>query len=45
VARFLAVANGVIAGTALKRDGVTAASVDPERAAALVAAARQPTSS
>jgi uncharacterized protein len=45
VARFLAVANGVIAGTALKRDGVTAAAVDPERAAALVAAARQPTSS
>jgi predicted TIM-barrel enzyme len=39
------VANGIIAGTALKRDGVTTAAVDPERATALVAAARQPTSS
>ncbi len=44
VAQFLATAHGVIAGTALKRDGFTAGAVDPDRAAALVAAARQPTS-
>ncbi len=44
VARFLTAADGVIAGTALKRDGVTTDAVDPARAAALVAAARQPIS-
>ena len=44
VARFLTAADGVIAGTTLKRDGVTTDAVDPARAAALVAAARQPIS-
>ena len=41
VALFLTAAHGVIAGTALKHDGVTTGAVDPARAAALVAAARQ----
>lgn len=41
VAGFLEVADGVIAGTALKRDAVTAAPVDPARARAFVAAARR----
>jgi len=40
VAGVLRVADGVIAGTALKRDGVTAAPVDLARARAFVAAAR-----
>ena len=44
VARILSVADGVITGTSLKRDGITTNPVDPERAAELVAAARQPTS-
>lgn len=39
VAAVLGVADGVIAGTALKRDGVTAAPVDLDRARAFVAAA------
>jgi membrane complex biogenesis BtpA family protein len=40
VAAVLRVADGVIAGTALKRDGLVAAPVDPARARAFVAAAR-----
>ena len=40
VAEVLRLADGVIVGTALKRDGVTTAPVDPARARALVAAAR-----
>ncbi len=40
VAAVLRVADGVIAGTALKRDGMTAAPVDPGRARAFAAAAR-----
>ncbi|OFW53452.1 MAG: hypothetical protein A2V75_00670 [Actinobacteria bacterium RBG_16_70_17] len=40
VAAVLRVADGVIAGTSLKRDGVTAAPVDPGRARAFAAAAR-----
>lgn len=39
VAAFLSIATGVIAGTALKVDGVTTNPVDPERAKAFVAAA------
>jgi predicted TIM-barrel enzyme len=39
IARFLSVADGVIAGTAIKESGVTTAPIDPKRAAALVAAA------
>ena len=41
VARVLAVADGVIAGTALKRGGVTANPVDPARVAAFMRAARR----
>lgn len=41
VAEWLAVANGVIVGTAIKRDGLTTAPVDAARAAALVKAARR----
>ena len=40
VAEVLRLAAGVIVGTALKRDGVTTAPVDPARARALVLAAR-----
>jgi membrane complex biogenesis BtpA family protein len=40
VAEVLRLADGVIVGTALKRDGVTTAPVDPARARALVSAAR-----
>jgi hypothetical protein len=40
VARLLRAAEGVIVGTALKQGGRTTAPVDPERARALVAAAR-----
>ena len=40
VASILSVADGVIVGTALKRDGMVGNPVDPERARALVAAAR-----
>ncbi len=39
VVSLLEVANGVIVGTSVKRDGRTTAPVDPQRAAALVAAA------
>lgn len=39
-ADVLALADGVIVGTSVKRDGVTTAPVDPDRARALVAAAR-----
>ncbi len=39
IGALLALADGVIIGTALKVDGVTTAPVDPARAAALVAAA------
>ncbi|GAB5602345.1 BtpA/SgcQ family protein [Thermus sp. FJN-A] len=41
VAEILEVADGVIVGTALKRDGVTWNEVDPERARAFMAAVRQ----
>lgn len=41
VGRVLDVADGAIVGTALKRDGETTAPVDPDRVAALVAAADQ----
>jgi len=41
VAEVLRVADGIIAGTALKRDGVTAAPVDLGRARAFAAAARR----
>jgi uncharacterized protein len=41
VARTLAVADGAIVGTALKRDAITWNPVDPARAARLMAAARQ----
>lgn len=41
VAALLSVADAVIVGTATKRDGRVTAPVDPARAAALVAAARQ----
>jgi len=40
VSNLLAVADGVIAGTSLKIDGISANAVDPERAARFVAAAR-----
>lgn len=40
VAEVLRVADGCVVGTALKRDGVTWNPVDPERAAAFVAAAK-----
>jgi uncharacterized protein len=40
VAPLLAVADGVIVGTAIKQDGVTTAPVDPARAAAFVKATR-----
>lgn len=40
VAELLTAADGVIVGTSIKQDGVTAAPVDPARAAALVKAAR-----
>lgn len=40
VTRFLSVATGVIAGTAIKRRGVTTNPVDPKRAKAFVKAAR-----
>jgi len=40
VSALLAVADGVIAGTSLKHDGVTTNPVDPDRAARFVAAAR-----
>lgn len=40
VAAVLGVADGVIVGTALKRDGIAAAPVEPGRARAFVAAAR-----
>jgi membrane complex biogenesis BtpA family protein len=40
VGDFLRLADGVIVGTSLKRNGVTQAPVDPARARALVAAAR-----
>ena len=40
VKEFLAASDGVIVGTALKRDGRTPAPVDPERARRFVAAAR-----
>jgi len=40
VAAVLRVADGVIVGTSLKRDGVTVAPVDPARARALAEAAR-----
>jgi len=40
VGELLAVADGVIVGTSIKRDGMTTAPVDPVRAAALVRAAR-----
>lgn len=39
VARLLEIADGVIVGTALKRDGITTNPVDPALAAAFVAAA------
>lgn len=39
IARFLTVADGVIAGTSIKESGTTTAPVDPGRARALVAAA------
>ncbi|MCB2222896.1 MAG: BtpA/SgcQ family protein [Actinobacteria bacterium] len=39
IAALLEVADGAIVGTAVKRDGVTTAPVDPARAAALVRAA------
>jgi membrane complex biogenesis BtpA family protein len=41
VARILAVADGVIAGTALKRDGVTTNPVDPARVREFMRAARR----
>ena len=41
VDKVLAVADGAIVGTHLKRDGVTWNPVDPEHAAAFMAAARQ----
>jgi membrane complex biogenesis BtpA family protein len=41
VSELLAVADGVIVGTALKRDGDVRNSVDPERVRRLVAAARE----
>ncbi|MFH1330596.1 MAG: BtpA/SgcQ family protein [Actinomycetota bacterium] len=40
VAEVLRLADGVIVGTALKRDGATVSPVDPARARALVSAAR-----
>jgi membrane complex biogenesis BtpA family protein len=40
IASLLAVADGAIVGTSIKVDGVTTAPVDPDRARALVAAAR-----
>lgn len=40
VAALLAVADGVIAGTSLKHEGVTTNPIDPDRAARFVAAAR-----
>jgi membrane complex biogenesis BtpA family protein len=40
-ARLLQVCSGLIVGTAVKRDGVTTAPVDSERARALVRAAKQ----
>ena len=40
VTRFLSVANGVIAGTSLKKRGVTTNPVDPKKAKAFIAAAR-----
>jgi len=40
VGKLLKLAAGVIAGTAIKQDGQTAAPVDPQRARALVQAAR-----
>jgi hypothetical protein len=39
IARFLTVADGVIAGTSIKQSGSTTAPVDPKRARALVTAA------
>jgi hypothetical protein len=39
-AELLQVCTGLIVGTAIKVDGITTAPVDPERARALVAAAR-----
>jgi len=41
VAEVLRAADGIIAGTALKREGVTASPVDPGRARAFAAAARR----
>ena len=41
VARLLAVADGVIAGTSIKQEAVTTNPVDPERATAFVKAARR----
>ncbi|MDM8008163.1 MAG: BtpA/SgcQ family protein [Phycisphaerae bacterium] len=41
VAELLAVADGVIVGTAIKQGGVITAPVDPARAAALIQAARR----
>lgn len=41
VRETLTAADGVIVGTALKRDGVTAAPVDPERVRRFVAAAKE----
>ncbi len=41
VAAVLGVADGVIAGTALKRDGIATGPVDPDRARAFVTAARR----
>jgi uncharacterized protein len=41
VAGVLAVADGAIVGTSLKKDGITWNAVDPARAAALMTAARQ----
>jgi len=41
VAEILAVADGAIVGTALKRDAVTWNPVDPGRAAAFMEAARR----
>lgn len=40
VTRFLSVATGVIAGTSLKKRGVTTNPVDPKKAKAFIAAAR-----
>jgi predicted TIM-barrel enzyme len=41
VAGLLRVAGGVMAGTALRRDGMTAAPADPGRARAFAAVARR----